>query len=347
MQSPNSTSLQIGQPFNPYGRFNGAYIPEPICKYRGLSPGAKLIYGRLCRYAGKEGAAYPAIRTLADETGMSETQARTYIRELEVERFILVDRENRHYHADGGGGSNVYVFLWHEAFLGDLGSARKGPPPLRKTEGVALRETAPPSPAENCTQRESSSRESIKDSHLANAERSYRIGKPESGPLKSDDDEKASQPRAPGESATKEFLFRVSERHPNVDSTPILRDVQAELKTARIPLRSFLERDEKVTTNPRAITNPPGYYRDLAQKMAEEQHSALSSGIPPDLTVVESPRCSKCVGGRVGPGYCVCALGKDLQSVESRASKRASQSAMNAIGTAQVALAPALTVVRN
>ena len=30
----------VGQPFNPYKRFTGIFIPEPICKYKGLSPAA-------------------------------------------------------------------------------------------------------------------------------------------------------------------------------------------------------------------------------------------------------------------------------------------------------------------
>jgi hypothetical protein len=109
-----------------------------------MSPGAKLIYGRLCRYAGKDGYVYPAIGTLADETGMGETQARTYLKELENGRFISVDRENRHYRNDGSGGSNRYVFLWHAAFLGDSGATRKAPPPLRKTEGYPCGKPHPP-----------------------------------------------------------------------------------------------------------------------------------------------------------------------------------------------------------
>src|SRR5438105_2445720 len=44
--------VKIGERFNPQKRFCGSYVPEAIYKYRGLSPGAKLIYGRLCRYAG-------------------------------------------------------------------------------------------------------------------------------------------------------------------------------------------------------------------------------------------------------------------------------------------------------
>ena len=42
----------VGQAFNPYKFFTGIFIPEQICRYKGLSTGAKLIYGRLCRYAG-------------------------------------------------------------------------------------------------------------------------------------------------------------------------------------------------------------------------------------------------------------------------------------------------------
>jgi hypothetical protein len=37
--------MKIGERFNPYKRFPGIHIPEPVCKYRGLSPGAKLVYG--------------------------------------------------------------------------------------------------------------------------------------------------------------------------------------------------------------------------------------------------------------------------------------------------------------
>jgi hypothetical protein len=156
--------LRAGQPFNPYKLYFGSFIPEPICKYRGLSPGAKVIFGRLYRYAGEDGSAFPAVPTLADETGIGETQARKYVTELEQKRFINVDRENRHYRKDGSGGSNRYTFLWHAAYLGNLGSFRKAPPPLRKTEGVPLRKTAPLTPAENRTRRESASRESGKES---------------------------------------------------------------------------------------------------------------------------------------------------------------------------------------
>lgn len=161
-QAPHERT--VGQPFNPYKLFPGILIPEPVCKYKGLSPGAKMVYGRLCRYAGESGSAYPSVSTLGAEIGIGETQTRGYIKELEQGRFLAVDRQNRHFRKDGSGGSNSYVFLWHPAFIGDSGELRKAPPPLRKTEGVPPRITEPLTPSENRTRRESVfSRESGKE----------------------------------------------------------------------------------------------------------------------------------------------------------------------------------------
>ena len=115
---------------------NGIFVPEAICKYRGLSAGAQLVYGRLCRYAGEDGKVYRATETLAEEVGISERQARAYIQELERGKFIEVDRENRHYRKDGSGGTNKYFFVWHSAFEGDRGAPRNTPPPRQSTAGV-------------------------------------------------------------------------------------------------------------------------------------------------------------------------------------------------------------------
>jgi hypothetical protein len=128
--------VNIGERFNPYQGFLGIFIPEAICKYRGLSLGAKVVYGRLCRYSGVRGEVYPAMATLAHEVGISERQAREYIRELERGKFIEVDRANKHYRKNGSGGTNTYFLLWHAAFDGDRGTARKAPPPRQSTAGV-------------------------------------------------------------------------------------------------------------------------------------------------------------------------------------------------------------------
>jgi hypothetical protein len=318
-------------------------MPEAICRYRGLSPGAKVIYARLCRFAGKGGSAYPAIGTLAKETGMSETQARGYLKELEKEHFIQVDRKNRHYRKDGSGGSNRYIFLWHPAFDGDSGAARKAPPPLRKSEGVPPRKTGPVTPAENRTRRESSSAESVKESQVPDSKsafapirsRAAHTSERNNSPslFKADDDEKPPRPRASGDTPRKEFLLRVAERHTAADGLAVLRLVQKELQQGHVPLTVFLERDARETTNPKAITNPPGYYRDLAKKLVNEQTATLQTGTPPDGAILEAPRCERCRGTGLMLGsvegepkftseYCVCQLGQDLKRQESRKTAR-------------------------
>ena len=155
-------TLKVGDRFNPYRLFYGAFIPEEICRYCGISPGAKLVYGRLYRYAGQKGHAFPAVATLAKECGLSPTQTKQYIKELERARLIEVDRDNRHYRPDGSGGSNYFFFLWHPVYTGETGSPRMmpPPPPRRDAVGVPHRDAAPPTPSGCRPLRESSSEES-------------------------------------------------------------------------------------------------------------------------------------------------------------------------------------------
>lgn len=77
-------NLKKGERFNPYRTFNGIYIPEAVVMLplRQLSQGAKLVYGRLCRYAGKDGRVFPRIDSIAHEVGSSPRQASSYLREL-------------------------------------------------------------------------------------------------------------------------------------------------------------------------------------------------------------------------------------------------------------------------
>jgi hypothetical protein len=145
--SDNWPQVAVGHRFNPYRRFPGILIPEPLCQYRGISPGAKLVYGRLCRYAGEKGTVFPSAARLAEEVGMSARQAREYVQELERGKFIEVDRENKHYRKDGGGGTNTYYFLWHKAFEGDRGVPRNSPPPRQSTARAPRQSAAAFTPA--------------------------------------------------------------------------------------------------------------------------------------------------------------------------------------------------------
>lgn len=94
---------------NPYKKFNGIHIPEGITKIpiSVLSHGAKICYGRLARYAGKDGVCFPKIRTLAVEIGVKRRAIDSYLKELRDLGLIQTERR-------GLSMSNKYFFLEHE-----------------------------------------------------------------------------------------------------------------------------------------------------------------------------------------------------------------------------------------
>lgn len=102
-----------GDIYNPWRMFNGCFIPNAVLRCIGLSARAKLIFGRLCQYAGENGEAFPSYRSLAREVGVERRCAIKAVRELE--EFGLIKTVSR-WRNDGGPASNVYVFLWHEIF---------------------------------------------------------------------------------------------------------------------------------------------------------------------------------------------------------------------------------------
>jgi len=110
-QGASATTFQPGQPFNPHGLFYGVFVPEALVRCKDLSPGAKLAYGRLVRYAGQDGACHPRQETLAVELGVSGRQVRTYLGELSRHRFLRAVRKGLH-------APNDYIFLWHTIFDG-------------------------------------------------------------------------------------------------------------------------------------------------------------------------------------------------------------------------------------
>lgn len=105
-------SLQVGQPFNPFGLFNGIFIPEALMRAKNISPGAKVAYGRLARYAGQDGNCYPSVAMLAAELTTSVRQTQRYLAELE--KAELIRRTPRI--LKSGQTSSAYVFLWHPLF---------------------------------------------------------------------------------------------------------------------------------------------------------------------------------------------------------------------------------------
>jgi hypothetical protein len=106
--------MQDGQRFNPFGLFTGVWIPDFISMDKDLSLLAKFTYGRLLRYAGKNGMAWPAQETLAEEIGRGATQIKDALKELVTAGYLEVEKptgKDRLMHK-----TNRYHFIWREDY---------------------------------------------------------------------------------------------------------------------------------------------------------------------------------------------------------------------------------------
>ena len=82
--------MKVGSPFNPYKVFQGVFAPYWVLEHRGISSGAKLCYIRLLGFAGRDARCYPSLDTLGASLGVSQRQARDYVKELERALLIAV-----------------------------------------------------------------------------------------------------------------------------------------------------------------------------------------------------------------------------------------------------------------
>lgn len=77
-------------------------IPNHVLVSDKVSPGAKLAYAMLLKYAWEKDFCYPGQETLAKEMGVSDRSVRTYLQELQAEKFINIKQQ-------GQGRPNLYV----------------------------------------------------------------------------------------------------------------------------------------------------------------------------------------------------------------------------------------------
>jgi hypothetical protein len=82
-------ALVPGQKFITYRQFrSGSFVPDVILANRRLSCGAKLLWARLARYAGSNGACFPSTQTLGRDLGCSARQVQRHVAELVEAGFI-------------------------------------------------------------------------------------------------------------------------------------------------------------------------------------------------------------------------------------------------------------------
>ena len=80
----------IGEEYKPFNLFFGAVMPNWLMKRTEINGNDKMIFSRLCQYAGKNGKAFPKRETLAEEVGLKENTVRKILIKLEDNGLIKI-----------------------------------------------------------------------------------------------------------------------------------------------------------------------------------------------------------------------------------------------------------------
>jgi len=76
-------------------------VPNHALESNKISPGAKLTFAMLLKYAWQNDYCFPGQDRLATDMGVSRQSANTYLQELQTEQFIVIKRR-------GQGKTNIY-----------------------------------------------------------------------------------------------------------------------------------------------------------------------------------------------------------------------------------------------
>jgi hypothetical protein len=76
-------------------------VPNHVLVSGSLSPGAKLTYAMLLKYAWQNDYCFPGQERLAKDMGVTDRSVRTYLQELEAQQFVRIKQR-------GLGKPNLY-----------------------------------------------------------------------------------------------------------------------------------------------------------------------------------------------------------------------------------------------
>ena len=76
-------------------------VPNHVLVSGKLSPGAKLTYAMLLKYAWQNDFCFPGQERLAKDMGVTDRSVRTYLQELEMQKFVNIKQR-------GLGKPNLY-----------------------------------------------------------------------------------------------------------------------------------------------------------------------------------------------------------------------------------------------
>ncbi len=86
-------------------------VPNHVLVSDRVSPGAKLTYAMLLKYAWQDDSCYPGQETLAKDMGVTDRSIRTYLQELQAAEFINIKQQ-------GQGQPNLYVLYMRASGTG-------------------------------------------------------------------------------------------------------------------------------------------------------------------------------------------------------------------------------------
>src|SRR5881227_428980 len=70
-------------------------VPNHLLISNKISPGAKLTYAMLLKYAWQNDFCFPGQERLAKDMGVTDRSVRTYLQELESQKFINIKRKGQ------------------------------------------------------------------------------------------------------------------------------------------------------------------------------------------------------------------------------------------------------------
>lgn len=317
---PDSAAPRPGQPFNPYKIFTGIFIPEALVRNPDISPGAKIAYGRLARYAGEDGDCHPSVKTLAREIGIRQRQAQRYLAELETHGFI---RSFARYSSPNTRDTNGYIFLWHESLLGSL---RRPVPPVSDVTPPPASLATPPVVSEMAP-KESHREESHFKENVSSSSDSLNIRNtppPTPSPgfapktefysaTTADDDESAT---VEFKSETDELAYLIEKATGHAPDGKLIETILDRLRLREMSLRAYID-DTRTRLRRLRRRAGPGFFYSQASEPARSKPVLF------DGQKCGPQSCSRCRGiGKTTEGqYCDCQMGRDLARIEKPARK--------------------------
>jgi len=322
----HAVALRPGQPFNPYGLFHGIHIPEALVRCKEISPGAKLAYGRLARYAGQDGVCYPRQETLAREIAVCVRQARRYLEELVYQRFLKIIQK-------GLRAPNEYVFLWHAVFetavRTDMSAQDRTDMSAQDRTNMSAQDRKRMSaPISRESRQESPVKESPPSSSCGlkapppPTPSSPRETKADTRSLKGPDDDDATgpEPKTEYKSEQDELIAVMKKAMGQAPDAKLISDMLDRLKLREMPLRAFIDDVRPRVQRLRRRAGPGFFY-----SMASEPKRSSPATTEDERAKLIPKRCGQCSGtGKTPSGlYCAeCPMGRDLERVENRSARQ-------------------------